>query len=46
LATKPINADYAEGYQMWKSAFDEGQAGVFTISLAEIINFVEDSINQ
>lgn len=46
LATKPINADYAEGYQVWKSAFDDGQAGVFTISVAEIVNFVEDSINQ
>jgi len=37
--------DVSEGYQMWREAFDKGEAGVFTISVREIIQFIEDAVN-
>ena len=40
------NPGYTEGYKQWKRAFDQGKAGVFTISVAEIIQFVEDTVNK
>jgi len=43
--SKP-NPSYIEGYNTWKEAFDEGQAGIFTISVSEIISFVEETINK
>lgn len=43
--TKP-NENYREGYNQWKQAFDQGQAGVFTIPVSEIISFVESTVNQ
>lgn len=43
--SKP-NPNYVEGYNTWKEAFDAGQAGVFTISVSEIISFVEETINK
>ena len=35
-----------EGYKTWKSAFDAGDAGVFTVSVSEIVGFIEDTINK
>jgi len=43
--SKP-NPDYIEGYNTWKEAFDAGQAGIFTISVSEIIGFVEETVNK
>jgi len=43
--SKP-NAEYLEGYKEWKRAFDEGKAGIFTITVAEIIDGVETAINK
>ena len=40
------NPDYLEGYNEWKRAFDQGKAGVFTISVAEIVQIVEDTLNR
>lgn len=40
------NPDYHEGYQTWKSAFDKGKAGVFTIDVADIVGAVEQAINK
>jgi hypothetical protein len=40
------NPDYLEGYDIWKAAFDKGEAGVFTITVADIVGVVEQSINQ
>ena len=37
--------DYQEGYNNWKQAFDAGQAGIFTISLAEAVDFVAQSLS-
>lgn len=41
-----LHPGYREGYKTWKAAFDEGQAGVFTISVSEIVEFIENAINQ
>ena len=41
-----INPEYQQGYQEWKSAFDKGDAGIFTIPVAEIVGVVEKAINQ
>lgn len=40
------NPDYADGYKTWKEAFDRGDAGVFTIGVADIVGVIEKTINQ
>lgn len=40
------NPEYREGYATWRKAFDEGNAGIFTTPVAEIVEFVEKAINQ
>jgi hypothetical protein len=40
------NPAYYEGYLTWKSAFDKGEAGIFTIEVADIVGVVEKSINK
>lgn len=37
--------DYQNGYKLWKTAFENGEAGVFSIDVSEAINFVEQSIS-
>lgn len=34
--------DISEGYVIWREAFLNGQAGVFTISLQQIVQYIED----
>jgi len=41
-----INSEYIEGYNSWKSAFDAREAGIFTISIAEIVEVIEESIRR
>jgi|SRR6185369_13255437 len=36
---------YLDGYAEWKRSFDAGDAGVFTISVAEIVAGIETAIN-
>lgn len=43
---REILPDYREGYEVWKEAFDAGKAGIFTISVAEIVDVVERAANQ
>jgi hypothetical protein len=38
--------DFMEGYQHWKKAFDAGQAGFFTISVKEAVEYVASSLNR
>lgn len=40
------NLQYLEGYKEWKSAFDNGGAGIFTIPVQEIVGVIEKVINQ
>jgi len=38
--------DFSDGYGRWKDAFDKNEAGVFSIEVAEIVNFMEEAINR
>ena len=38
--------DYEEGYNLWKEAFDAKKAGVYTASIAEVIEIMEKGLNQ
>jgi hypothetical protein len=38
--------DYKDGYDEWRTAFDNEQAGVFTISVKESIDVMEKTLNQ
>ena len=33
----------SQGYSLWRQAFEEGKAGIFTISVAEAVSFVEQT---
>jgi hypothetical protein len=46
VGKSPFNPDYLEGYTEWRSAFDQGNAGLFSVSIAEIIDGIEAAINQ
>ena len=41
--TKPTPG-YLDGYNEWKAAFDQGNAGIFTITVAEIVDIVESTL--
>ena len=45
IGKKAPNPEYLDGYNVWKEAFDNGEAGIFTITLAEIVGVIEESIN-
>ncbi len=36
--------DYEEGYRLWRDAFENSEAGVFTFPVSEAITFVEKSV--
>lgn len=36
--------DFAEAYLQWREPFDAGEAGVFTISLNEILDVIEQAV--
>jgi hypothetical protein len=38
--------DFAEGYHMWREAFDAGRAGVYTITIAQAVSVMETTLNQ
>jgi hypothetical protein len=38
--------DFAEGYRLWREAFDAGQAGIYTITIAEAVSVMEATLNQ
>jgi hypothetical protein len=37
--------DVSEGYNIWREAYDRGEAGVFNIPVARVIQFIEDIAN-
>lgn len=39
------DSDYLEGYNVWHDAYVQGEAGIFTITVAEIVTFIEQAIN-
>jgi hypothetical protein len=38
--------EYGDAFQEWKQPFDRGEAGVFTIPIAEILTYVEEAVNH
>jgi hypothetical protein len=38
--------DYAEEFQEWKEPFDRGEAGYFIITIAEILDLIEQAVNN
>lgn len=46
LREKEDLPEYEEGYGRWREAFDAGQAGVYTITIAEAVSVMETTLNQ
>jgi TonB family protein len=46
LEEKTDLPDFAEGYQMWREAFDADRGGVYSITVAEAVNVTEAGLNQ
>lgn len=44
-ANVPLPA-FEEGYREWRRAFDAGKGGIFTVSVAEGVDFSEKALNQ
>jgi hypothetical protein len=38
------NPDYLNGYQVWRKAFEAGRAGVYTISVSEIVDTADHTL--
>lgn len=38
--------DNLEGYETWKREADEGNAGIFTLPVAEVVSVVEQAMDQ
>ena len=38
--------DFEEGYMMWREAFLEGKAGIFSLTVAEVIDFIESTMSN
>ena len=38
--------DFEEGYRMWREEFDAGNAGVFSIPVAEIVGVMETALRE
>ena len=38
--------DFKEGYAMWREAFDAGNAGAYSITVAEAVEVMEKAINR
>jgi hypothetical protein len=46
LKEKDDLPDYEEGYEMWREAFDAGRAGVYTVTIAEAVGLMEQTLNR
>ena len=36
--------DFAEGYDEWKTAFDKGKAGIWKVTVSEIVVVLEEAL--
>lgn len=45
-STVEVDMEYMQGYGIWRSAFEQGKAGVFTTSLIDGIEFLEDTFRR
>ena len=46
LGTTATLPDISEGYAIWREASDAGEGGIFTISIAEIVDFIEEATRE
>jgi hypothetical protein len=46
LKEKADLPDFEEGYGLWREAFDQKRAGVYTITISEAVDVAEKSLNQ
>lgn len=37
--------EFQEGYRLWRQAFENGEAGVFTVPVGQAIDFVQETIH-
>lgn len=37
--------EYMDGYPQWKEAFNNGEGGVFTIEVKDVVDFIQKSMN-
>jgi hypothetical protein len=44
VPVRPVS--YEEGYAHWRQAFDAGHAGIYTISIAEIVTLAEQTMSK
>ncbi|MDX2288678.1 MAG: hypothetical protein NW217_07635 [Hyphomicrobiaceae bacterium] len=40
------DADFAAAYEQWRTPFEKGEAGVFTVPLADVIELLETAISE
>jgi len=36
---------FEDGYREWRTAYEAGEAGVFTVSVAEAVSFIEAALD-
>jgi hypothetical protein len=46
LGYAPQNANFEKGYGEWKHAHDEGRAGIYTVSVAEIVALADKMLRD
>jgi hypothetical protein len=45
LTTVAALPSFEEGYSLWRDAFDQGKAGVFSVPVAQGVDFIESTLN-
>lgn len=38
--------DFSDGYRAWREAYDKGNAGIFSVPLSEVVDFVESTLQS
>jgi hypothetical protein len=38
--------DYSEGYDIWRESYDAEEAGVYSITVGEAVQFMDETINE
>ncbi|MFC5270775.1 hypothetical protein [Adhaeribacter terreus] len=46
ISNKNELPNYLDGYQEWRQAYNKGEAGVFSITVAEAVAYVEETMNK
>lgn len=38
--------DFSEGYDLWRESYEKGDAGIFSISVGEAVQFMDETVNE